>query len=80
MQVFFNIYSVLVFLITPILSITSLYAKPMNPMGNLHKQTRNALETRAAKATTLHATGHYLGKKPSSSWITAHPGQHKLHE
>ncbi|EGG03781.1 uncharacterized protein MELLADRAFT_108992 [Melampsora larici-populina 98AG31] len=69
---FFNLSSVLFFLITMIVSIAPLEAKPMTSMGNSHKQARNHLETRAT-ATTLHATGHYLGKKPTQSWISANP-------
>ncbi|KAH9819740.1 hypothetical protein DFH28DRAFT_1080298 [Melampsora americana] len=70
---FFSLYLILYFLITLRLLMKLVDAKPMHSMRDAHKQTHNYLETRASEATTLHATGHYLGKKPSSNWISSNP-------
>lgn len=63
----FNHHFVLFSLITLIFSVKSLDGRPKR----VHKQ--HGPKPAGYGATTLHATGHYLGKKPNAKWISENP-------
>lgn len=43
--------------------------------GETSQEQSGGSRRSTSRATTLHATGHYLGKRPSDAWLSANPAE-----